>query len=158
MRLATALRAPMAIGLLLTLAGCADPPQALDLRSFERPGAPNSYLFCPAGQCAAKADEDGPVVDQPAEKVLVAALKVASLERNVAPQEADAALGQLVFIQRTAVLQFPDVVRIQAIALPGGRTGIALYSQSIFGKYDFGANKTRARRWMAAIRRELGVT
>ena len=147
----------VAIGLLLTLAGCADPPQTLDLRQFDRPGSPNSYLICPAGQCRATADEEGPVVDLPAEKVLVAALKVASLERNVAPQEADPALGQLVFIQRTPVLQFPDVVRIQAIALPGGRTGIALYSHSIFGRYDFGANKARAQRWMAAIRRELGL-
>ena len=150
-------RLAVAIGLLLSLAGCADPPQTLDLRTFERPTSPNSYLVCPAGQCAAKADEDGPVVDLAPEKVLVAALKVASLERNVTPQEADAALGQLVFIQRTAVLQFPDVVRIQAIALPGGKTGVALYSHSVFGKYDFGANKTRAQRWMAGIRRELGV-
>lgn len=148
----------MAIGLLLTLAGCADPPQALDLRSFERPSSPNSYLVCPSGLCAAKADAEGPVVDLPPEKVLVAALKAASLERNVAPQEADAALGQLVFIQRTPVLQFPDVVRIQAIAMPGGRTGVALYSHSVFGKYDFGANKARAERWMAAIRRELGIS
>ncbi len=151
-------RLGMAIGLLLSLAGCADPPQTLDLRSFERPTSPNSYLVCPAGQCAAKADEDGPVVDLPAEKVLVAALKVASLERNVTPQEADAALGQLVFIQRTPVLQFPDVVRIQAIAMPGGKTGVALYSHSVFGKYDFGANKARVERWMAGIRRELGIS
>lgn len=148
----------MAIGLLLSLAGCADPPQTLDLRLFERPSSPNSYLVCPAGQCAATADADGPVVDLSAEKVLVAALKVASLERNVTPQEADAALGQLVFIQRTAVLQFPDVVRIQAIAMPGGKTGVALYSHSIFGHYDFGANKARAERWMAGIRRELGIS
>jgi len=148
----------MAIGLLLSLAGCADPPQTLDLRTFERPTSPNSYLVCPAGQCTAKADEDGPVVDLAPEKVLVAALKVASLERNVTAQEADTTLGQLVFIQRTAVLQFPDVIRIQAIALPGGKTGVALYSHSIFGKYDFGANKTRAQRWMAGIRRELGLS
>ncbi len=147
----------MAIGLLLTLAGCADPPQVIDLRSFERPTSPNSYLICPPGQCAAKNDEEGPVVDLPPERVLVAALKVASLERNVTPQEADSALGQLMFIQRTAVLQFPDVVRIQAIQMPGGKTGIALYSHSIFGKYDFGANKTRAQRWMTAIKRELGI-
>ena len=150
-------RLAVAIGLLLSLAGCADPPQTLDLRTFERPTSPNSYLVCPAGQCAAKADEDGPVVDLAPEKVLVAALKVASLERNVTAQEADTTLGQLVFIQRTAVLQFPDVVRIQAIALPGGKTGVALYSHSVFGKYDFGANKTRAERWMAGIRRELDV-
>lgn len=148
----------MAIGLLLTLAGCADPPQVIDLRSFERPTSPNSYLICPPGQCGAGSDEEGPVVDLSAEKVLVAALKVASLERNVAPQEADATIGQLMFIQRTAVLQFPDVVRIQAIQMPGGKIGIALYSHSIFGKYDFGANKTRAQRWMGAIKRELGLS
>jgi len=155
--IAAAARRAVAIGLLLSLAGCADPPQTVDLRRFERPGAPNSYLICPKGLCAAAADEEGPVVDLTPEKVLVAGLKAASLEPNVTPYEADAALGQLVFVQRTKVLQFPDVVRIQAIKAPDGRTGVALYSHSIFGKYDFGANKTRARRWMAAIERELRV-
>lgn len=152
------LRLTMAFGALLALAGCGPVDAPLqDLRTVKRPDSPNSYLICPKDLCAAKADEDGPIVSLTPEKVLVAALKVASQEENASTMEADVTLGQYVFVQRTRFLRFPDVVRVQAIGLPDGRTAVALYSHSVYGRYDFGANKARAQRWMAAIRREIGA-
>lgn len=145
----------MAIGLLLSLLGCGVDAKVEDLRTLKRPGAPNNYLICARNLCP-DADEDGPMVDLPAEKVLVAALKVASMEPDTNPAEVNAGTAQIVFVQRTPWLRFPDIVRIQAIASASGKTGIALYSQSVYGRYDFGVNKARARRWMTAIRAELG--
>ncbi len=145
------------LGMAFLLAGCGDPKAGIeDLRKFTRPSSPNSYLICAKGLCAAAADEEGPVFALPPEKLLVAAVKVASQQANTSPADADPALGQLVFIQRTAVLQFPDIVRVQAIAMPGGKSALALYSHSLYGHYDFGANRRRAQAWMVAIKAELG--
>jgi len=144
----------VAIGLLLPLLGCGFDARVEDLRTLKRPTSPNSYLICARNLCP-DADEDGPMVDLPAEKVLVAALKVASAEPNTSAAEIDPAVAQMVFVQRTPWLRFPDIVRIQAIASASGKTGVALYSQSVYGRYDFGTNKTRAQRWMASIKAEL---
>jgi len=141
--------------MLLALCGCGVEPKVEDLRTVKRPDTPNTYLICAPDLCMAPADEAGPLVDLPAEKVLVAALSVAAREPNVMPGDVDAAINQLVFVQRSAVLRFPDIVSIQAIPAPGGKTAIALYSRSVYGHYDFGVNKARARRWMAAIQAEL---
>jgi len=144
----------VAIGLLLSLLGCSVDAPVADLRTLKRTGSPNDYLICPRNLCPG-ADEDGPMTDLSPEKVLVAALKVASAEPDTSPAEINPGVAQIVFVQRTPWLRFPDIVRIQAIASASGKTGVALYSQSVYGRYDFGANKTRAKRWMAAIKAEL---
>lgn len=148
-------RVAISIGLLLSLVGCGVEARVEDLRAVKRPDSPNNYLICPKPLCGGAADEEGPMVDLPPEKVLVAALKVAAGEDNASPAEVDARVAQIVFIQRTPWLRFPDIVRIQAIPSVTGKTGVALYSRSVYGYYDFGANKARARRWMAAIQAEL---
>lgn len=145
----------MALGLLLSLVGCGVEAHVEDLRTVKRPDKPNNYLICPKVLCVGAVDEEGPMVDLPPEKVLVAALKVAAAEDNTSPAEVNAGVAQIVFIQRTPWLRFPDIVHIQAIQSASGRTGVALYSRSVYGYYDFGANKARARRWMAAIQAEL---
>jgi hypothetical protein len=145
----------VAVGLLLSLTGCGVEARVDDLRTVKRPDAPNNYLICPKGLCNGPVDEEGPTVDPPTEKVLVAALKVASLEPDTSPAEVNAGMAQIVFVQRTPWLRFPDIVRVQAIPAAAGKTGVALYSQSVYGRYDFGVNKARARRWMAAIKAEL---
>ena len=144
------------IGLTLALAGCdGEPPRAEDLRKIVGPGSPNSYLICGKGLCAAQADEDAPVFDLPPGKLLAATIKVASRQPNTSAADADNALAQLVFVQRTPYLRFPDVVRVQAIALPDGKSALALYSHSVYGYRDFGVNGRRARDWVAAIKAEL---
>ena len=146
----------MLVGIsVVALIGCGAEPRVEDLRTVKRPDTPNAYLICAPGLCTAPADEPGPIVDAAPEKVLVAALSVAAREANVTPGDADAALSQLVFVQRSAVFRFPDIVSVQAIALPDGRTAIALYSRAVYGHWDFGVNKARAKRWMAAIEAEL---
>lgn len=142
-----------AVGALLW--GCGVEPRVDDLRAMARPGSPNSYLICAATYCAAAHDEEGPVLDMPAERVLAAVRRVAAQQANIASTREDPALGQVVFVQYTPVLRFPDIVRVQAIPAPGGRVALAFYSQSLYGYYDFGVNKRRARDWMEAINAEL---
>jgi uncharacterized protein (DUF1499 family) len=49
------------------------------------------------------------------------------------------------------VLNFPDVVSAQVLAGPAGGSLLVLYSRSVYGYSDFGANRGRLRAWLAAI-------
>jgi len=149
-------RFAMATGLLLSLAGCGVEPGPEDLRKLARPGSPNNYLICRSGLCAALADEDGPYYDLPPERLLAVVRRVAAAQKNTVASGEDPGINQLVFVQRTAWLRFPDIVRVQTIKAPDGRTALAVYSQSVYGYFDFGANKSRARSWLRAIKAELG--
>ena len=148
-------RAAFLAVLLLSLAGCGVDAPPEDLRKLVRPNSPNSYLICPPGLCAATADEDGFSVDRRPEIVLAAAHRAAVAQPNTETTTVDAVMGQLIFIQRTRWLRFPDIVRIQVIKDKDGHSALALYSQSVYGHYDFGANKARAQTWLKAIQAEL---
>jgi uncharacterized protein (DUF1499 family) len=54
------------------------------------------------------------------------------------------------FVQRTRLMRFPDTIDIEAFPAPGGST-LAIYSRSLIGRRDFGVNRARVERWLAAI-------
>lgn len=58
---------------------------------------------------------------------------------------------QAQWVARTAVLNFPDIVVAQVVPAPGGAAGLFLLSRSLFGRYDFGANRRRVDAWLAAL-------
>ena len=51
-------------------------------------------------------------------------------------------------VQRSRVLQFPDLVRAEIVALGAARCGIVLDSRARFGSWDFGVNRRRVLRWV----------
>ena len=54
------------------------------------------------------------------------------------------------YIERTALLKFPDTVSIDAVPTEGG-TALRMSSRSQIGESDFGANEERVRAWLAAL-------
>ncbi|MGQ0677956.1 MAG: DUF1499 domain-containing protein [Rhodospirillales bacterium] len=130
-------------------------PGVEDLRTMPRPGQFNHGLVCAKGLTAAPPQADGPVFQASAGRLLEAARRVAAKRLNVAEAASDPAIGQVVFVQRTAFLRFPDIVRVQAIPAPGGQTALAVFCRAVYGFYDFGVNRRRARSWARAIAREM---
>lgn len=59
--------------------------------------------------------------------------------------------GRMTFVQRSAFWGFPDLVTVETFA-EGGGAGLRLWSRSRFGYSDFGVNRARADRWLAALR------
>lgn len=59
--------------------------------------------------------------------------------------------GRMTFVQRSAVWGFPDLVTVETFA-EGPGAGLRLWSRSRFGYSDFGVNRARADRWLAALR------
>ncbi|MEM0943455.1 MAG: hypothetical protein AAGI70_05855, partial [Pseudomonadota bacterium] len=73
----------------------------------------------------------------------------ARVER-LAPGGADRA-----FVQRSANVGFPDVISVSALDLgagdAGARSGLVIFSRSVYGYGDLGVNKARVRRWLEKL-------
>lgn len=110
---------------------------------------PNDALACPPRMCSAKADIDPPVFGLTAAELRAAFTKVIAAEPNV--EVISVAGSQDIYIQRSRVLGFPDVVFVSCIDLPGGRSSLAIYSRSVFGRSDLSVNRARVERWLTRL-------
>ena len=58
---------------------------------------------------------------------------------------------QAAFVARTPRANFPDIVEIAVQPDPQGGAYLVMYSHSIYGHSDFGANLARLKTWLSAI-------
>ena len=53
-------------------------------------------------------------------------------------------------VQRSRVIGFPDAISVSA--RPDGKgSRLSIWSRSRYGQYDFGVNRARVERWLAAL-------
>jgi uncharacterized protein (DUF1499 family) len=115
---------------------------------------PRRWLVLPEGfQAVAAPDEQSPVFEASPAETLDAVIAVAMAEPKVH------LLGrkglQAALVQRTKVFGFADDVTVQAFPAGPGRSVLAVYSRARVGRYDFGVNRKRVRRWLQAARERL---
>lgn len=147
------------IGLLLPAcgfggAGGVKVPQPMDFAHIEFPSTPNAALVGPAGM------QPAPHIVTPvypvAAPVLQAALReVAAGQRGVFPLAAYPERGQMFWVARSAVFNFPDVVAAEIRPVTPGESSLVLYSRSLYGSSDLGVNRQRLVAWIAALDRRL---
>ena len=145
-------RRVFAAGAGLGLVGCsAGAVDVVDLATLERPSSPNTYLVCPADRTTAEVDREPPVhalsTDELERVWLDALAGEPRLERRIAEAEA----RRYVFVQRTPVFRFPDVIQLEILEAPPDGSTICLYSRSLYGYSDLGANRARVEDWLARI-------
>jgi uncharacterized protein (DUF1499 family) len=119
-----------------------------------RRATPNDALVCPAGHCAAKADLEATVFTVPAAALRRALVDLVRAE----PRTEELAVGsddelRARFVQRSALLRFPDVIDAEIITIDATHSTLALYSRSVIGISDLGVNRARLARWLEALRR-----
>jgi uncharacterized protein (DUF1499 family) len=121
----------------------------VDWATLRRRPSRNDALVCPAGLCPNAVPEH--------EAKTYAVLPDALLARLTAIILADprtralsAEPGRARFIQVTRMMRYPDTIDAQVFAADGGST-LAVYSRSLVGRKDFGANPARVARWMAKL-------
>jgi uncharacterized protein (DUF1499 family) len=134
------------------LVGCsAGDVGVVDLATLERPASPNTYLVCPADRTTAEVDREPTVhalsPDELERAWLEALAREPRLERRIAEAEA----RRHVFVQRTPVFRFPDVIQLEILEVPPDGSTICLYSRSLYGYSDLGANRARVEDWLARI-------
>ncbi len=123
----------------------------IDFATLARRTTPNDYLVCPPGLCAAKADRESPVFETPVAALEARWRTMLARQPRVEAAEAYPDDRQYDFIQRTALMRYPDTVTARFLELEDGRSTLAVYSRSHYGRSDFGANRKRVEAWLAAL-------
>jgi uncharacterized protein (DUF1499 family) len=125
-------------------------PLLLDLTHIERPASPNTALAAPAGWTP-KPDIVTPVYPVPPDRLLAAVAQVAGAQPRTFRAAAYPDAGQIHWVVRSAVFNFPDLVTAQAMPHDSDESTLLLYSRSVYGYGDFGMNRQRLTGWLAIL-------
>lgn len=124
----------------------------MDFQNLRLTVKPNQYLVAPAGLCEkAKPHRIAPeFVDEP--EMLRERFRTVALARPRVVQTAaeDASLTDT-YVQRSALLGFPDTITVQFLATGPGHSSLAVYSRSRYGYSDLGVNKARIDSWLREL-------
>lgn len=129
----------------------------LDFATLKLRWSPNQYLVCPPDRCAARPHREAPVFDADADRLEAAVLAVAQRQPRVEQLGGDSVERAYEFVETTKGFGFPDHISVHVWPLPDGRSTLGIYSRSRYGWSDMGVNRRRVERWLAGIRRELGL-
>jgi uncharacterized protein (DUF1499 family) len=124
----------------------------VDFETLERRESPNDALVCPPRLCKARSDLEAPAFAVDAKGLRAAMAKVIASEPRITA--VDTAADGLTdrYVQRSALLGFPDTIVVRYLDLPGGTSTVAIYSRSQLGYGDRGVNKARIERWLGKLR------
>ena len=115
-----------------------------------RTGNPNDHLMGPGG------DRAPLIFDLPPAEVMARLDVAAMVEPGVERLAGDVGAGHVTYVQRTRLMGYPDAISVKA-SPEGAGTRLSIWSRSRFGKSDFGVNRERVERWLAAAGLEGGV-
>lgn len=122
---------------------------AVDFATLKLSGKPNQYLVCPPDFCAAEAHGASPLFDLSVEDLQSRWRAVIAAQPRLVTLSNDG--RQIDYVQRTAMVRYPDVITVRFIALTAVQSTLAIYSRSIYGSSDFGVNRARIESWLAAL-------
>jgi uncharacterized protein (DUF1499 family) len=126
--------------------------ERIDFATLERPRTPNTFLLAPEGLCkAAKIDKVAPVYGVAAAKLRQEFLAIVIAQPRVSHPFADENGLYDDFVSRSFLFQFPDLVAVRYLDLKGGKSTLALYSRSVYGRSDLGVNRARSLKWLSQL-------
>jgi uncharacterized protein (DUF1499 family) len=143
------------IGLLLSRgAGGLQPARPVPFDAgFALPASPNTALLAPPGSPLPAHGRIGPWAVEPGRLWTVLAEVAAAQPRTFALASWPELL-QAQWVARTPLMNYPDIIVGQVLPGDAG-TGLVLYSRSLLGWSDLGANARRLAEWQAAIEQRL---
>jgi uncharacterized protein (DUF1499 family) len=123
----------------------------VDFETFTRATTPNTALACPSGFCrSVVADFDPGVFPGSDEELRKRFTEFVLAQPRVVPVYRHAQPGlptQDRYVQRSAIMSFPDTINVRFIALSDTTSTLAIYSRSQIGYSDMGVNLARIRLW-----------
>jgi uncharacterized protein (DUF1499 family) len=131
------------------------PPLPLDIAQLRLPASPNAALAAPPGVTTERHEPTAlrDIAPDAAWGVLRA---LGEGRPRVWVLGEFAALRQIHWVERSGLMNFPDIIVGQVVTLPGG-TGYWLYSRSLIGYSDLGVNAKRIAAWREDLERRLGA-
>lgn len=136
----------------LTLAFGAVKHEPIDFSKLTLGPKPNQFLVCRNDLCKAKPHLVSPTYDFPVEALMKRWELMILKQIRIESGPIDTSLMQYDYIQRTALMRYPDSITVRFIALGDNRSTLVIYSRSHYGKSDLGVNEARIRAWLLALR------
>ena len=121
-------------------------PGRMDMAQLVRPSSPNTALAAPAGFRPVPDIVTRPYGLAP-EALFAAVQRVALAQPRTFAQVAYPEALQAHFVARSALMNFPDLIAVQVTP----DSGLILWSRSVYGHSDFGANRKRLEAWLLAL-------
>ena len=131
------------------------PLEPVEFETLELRPTPNQHLVSPPGLTKASPHAAPPVFDAPVERLEHAFLQMVGRLRRVRRLASQLEKRQYNFEVLTPVLRFPDAITVRFLPQDDGRSTLAIYSRSLYGRSDFGTNKRRVEEWLERLRKEL---
>lgn len=128
------------------------PIGVIDLQNLARSSKPNDALAGPTGKHDRKVDLITPAFALPPTELAAAVRRAVAFMPNVHPLADHPNQRQTHYVVRSKLLNFPDLVTVQVD--PGGwhqESFLTIWSRSLYGHYDFGANLRRLHDWITDI-------
>lgn len=129
-------------------------PVPLDVSHLVRPSSPNTALAAPVG-FRLPPDIVTPTYPVPAARLYVLIGQVAAAQPHTSRAAVFPDRLQDDWVVRSPVFNFPDLVTAKVDPLGPDTATLVLYSRSVYGYSDLGANRRRVQAWLAALERAL---
>jgi uncharacterized protein (DUF1499 family) len=127
--------------------GRAAPSEIVDFAQLKPSTRQNIYVMCPAELCRDSANAPSPTFAMRWQRLRDYWEEAVRAQPRTELVWTDAQRRKLVYVQRSAVFQFPDIVTVEFLPAGGGRSTLAVASQSRYGRRDFGVNGERVTAW-----------
>jgi len=125
----------------------------VDFATLTRRRSGNDALVCPSGYCpAAASDWDAKTYAISPTELLARLNAIALAEPRTRLIDKSDHVAR--FIQYSHLMRFPDTIDVEVLPAGGSGSTLAIYSRSLVGSRDFGVNRARVARWLAALDRE----
>ena len=132
-------------------AGCQKTMEPLNLQNPNLPSSPN-FAFAAPGKYRLQADMVSPIWEQDAKSLAHKTVDYIKGQPRITTIKENWDDMHFVFIQKTAVLRFPDQIEVQVVSLDDKQSSLLMLSRAQYGYYDFGVNQRRVHRWLQELK------
>ena len=112
---------------------------------------PGRFLMCPQDYCSRPPNAVSPVFDMEWERLRDLWSETVARQRRVKLVAGDGERRKITYVQHSALLRLPDIVTIEFVDLPGGKSSFAIESRPRYGWLEFGSSETRVRDWVGLL-------
>ncbi len=132
--------------------------EPVDLTTLTRPSSPNSTFVAPPDFSRARRDAEAPLFACNWTRLAEAWDRAVTTFPRTAEHNRSSDGRQRTYVQRTALMGYPDVITIEFVALEDNQSSVAIYSRSQYGYSDFGANRRRVNAWLRSLTETLSAS
>jgi uncharacterized protein (DUF1499 family) len=127
----------------------------IEWSALKRSRRPNTYLVAPPGLTPIHADMAAPDFDLDIKALKYLWDRMVSRQVRVEKKATSPDGLQIDYVQRTALMRFPDWVTVRFISKDTATSTLAIYSRSVYGHGDLGKNKARVESWLTSLKKEF---